>query len=247
VTPLLLASGAPFWPTHLLWTLNPFVLNITTRGSPESIIVVLVVMLLLCLRNSNKAFNDDEKVVWETFAAITLAFAISWKIYPIIYVPAIWALLAKRYGWLGGEVWWFGVVTLASLVIINGSLWSMYDLPPFEDKLTNRWGQPFLEHTFLYHLTRLDHRHNFSPYFYPIYHSLFPSSTYIDKYPLLAKIIRHPLTSFLPQTTLVALAGFKLPKAIGIEGTMFFQTVIFVVFNKVVTSQVCPSYLDERS
>jgi phosphatidylinositol glycan class M len=113
-------------------------------------------------------------------------------------------------------------------------------------KLMGRWGQPFLEHTFLYHLTRLDHRHNFSPYFYPIYHSLFPSaSTYIDTYPLLAQIIRHPLTSFLPQTSLVALAGFKLPKAIGIEGTMFFQTVIFVVFNKVVTSQVCPSYLNE--
>lgn len=113
--------------------------------------------------------------------------------------------------------------------------------------LTGRWGQPFLEHTFLYHLTRLDHRHNFSPYFYPIYHSLFPSSsTYIDTYPLLAKIIRHPLTSFLPQTTLVALAGFKLPKAIGIEGTMFFQTVIFVVFNKVVTSQLCLFYLNER-
>jgi len=133
VTPLLLASGAPFWPTHLLWTLNPFVLNITTRGSPESIIVVLVVMLLLCLRNSNRAPNEDEKVVWETFAAITLAIAISWKIYPIIYVPAIWALLAKRYGWLGGEVWWFGLVTLASLVIINGSLWSMYVPPPSTD------------------------------------------------------------------------------------------------------------------
>lgn len=117
--------------------------------------------------------------------------------------------------------------------------------PPLRMELTSSWGQPFLEHTFLYHLTRLDHRHNFSPYFYPIYHSLFPSSsTYIDIYPLLAKIIRHPLTSFLPQTTLVALAGFKLPRAIGIEATMFFQTAIFVIFNKVVTSQVCPFYLD---
>jgi hypothetical protein len=126
-----------------------------------------------------------------------------------------------------GDYQWISVVNVRS-----PSCWRI--------KLMNRWGRPFLEHTFLYHLTRLDHRHNFSPYFYPIYHSLFPSSTtYIDTYPLLAKIIRHPLTSFLPQTTLVTLAGFKLPKAIGIEGTMFFQTVIFVIFNKVVTSQVC--------
>lgn len=105
------------------------------------------------------------------------------------------------------------------------------------------WGQPFLDHTFLYHLTRLDHRHNFSPYFYPIYQSLFPSSgaSSLDTYPLLGKVLHHPLTSFLPQTTLVAFAGFRLPNVIGIEGTMFFQTCLFVVFNKVVTSQVCRS------
>jgi hypothetical protein len=126
VTPLLLASGASFWPTHLLWTLNPFVLNITTRGSPESIIVILVVMLLLCIRNSNQAPHLNERVVWETFAAVTLAMAISWKIYPVIYIPAIWAVLASRYGWLGGDVWWFGTVTLASLLIINVPLWAMY-------------------------------------------------------------------------------------------------------------------------
>jgi phosphatidylinositol glycan class M len=136
VTPLLLASGAPFWPTHL-WTLNPFVLNITTRGSPESIIVVLVVMLVLCLKNSNRALNPDEKVVWETFAAITLGLAISWKIYPIIYVPAIWALLASRYGWLGGEVW-SGTATLGGLLLINGSLWSMYILFTFAS-LVSMW------------------------------------------------------------------------------------------------------------
>ena len=128
VTPLLLASGAPFWPTHLLWTLNPFVLNITTRGSPESIIVVLVVMLLLCIRNSNQALHLNERVVWETFAAVTLALAISWKIYPVIYIPAIWAVLASRYGWLGGDVWWFGTVTLTTLLIINVPLWAMYVL-----------------------------------------------------------------------------------------------------------------------
>jgi phosphatidylinositol glycan class M len=150
---------------------------------------------------------------------------------------------------MGSEVWWFGAVTGGTLFILNWSLWSMYVnlscLPAKASQgLIYSWGQPFLDNTFLYHLTRLDHRHNFSPYFYPIYQTLFPSSSSsnkgwsLDSLPLLARVLRHPLTSFLPQTTLVGYAGFKLPKVIGIEGTLFFQTVLFVVFNKVVTSQV---------
>jgi hypothetical protein len=72
--------------------------------------------------------------------------AISWKIYPVIYIPAIWALLATRYGWLGGEVWWFGTVTLGSLLFINGSLWSMYVLclDPPEPELMKKMGTTFL-------------------------------------------------------------------------------------------------------
>lgn len=105
----------------------------------------------------------------------------------------------------------------------------------------NRWGQPFLHHTFLHHLTRLDHRHNFSPYSYPIYLSLFPRalgngdpSGHLQ--PLLT-FLRHPLTSFLPQASLVLAAGI-LTLETGLGFAMFVQTATFVVFNKVCTSQV---------
>ena len=54
-------------------------------------------------------------------------------------------------------------------------------------------------------------------------------------------VLGHPLVSFLPQITVVGFAGLTLPRRVGIEGTMFFQTALFVVFNKVVTSQVSPS------
>lgn len=97
------------------------------------------------------------------------------------------------------------------------------------DNIRCSWGQPFLEHTYLYHLTRRDHRHNFSLYFYPTYlaHSLSRTT-----------ILRNPLLSFVPQMVLSLGTGFifgthDLPFA------WFVQTSVFVLFNKVCTSQVC--------
>ncbi|ODN98437.1 phosphatidylinositol glycan, class M [Cryptococcus wingfieldii CBS 7118] len=217
--PVLLLSGpgpAPFWPTHLLWTLNPFTLNITTRGSPEAAICFLVVATQYFIRLGG---SSGAKGRGEGRAALVLALAVSWKIYPAIYIPAIWKELAGRWGWFGLRVWRFGFIALVSFVAINGALWSI-------------WGQPFLDHTYLYHLTRLDHRHNFSPYFYPIYLSLFPSSSQLSS--AVITILRHPLTSFLPQLSLILCSSFIPAK---LDFVFFLQTAIFVTFNKVCTSQ----------
>ncbi|EIW69383.1 hypothetical protein TREMEDRAFT_30675 [Tremella mesenterica DSM 1558] len=219
-----------FWPTHLIWTLNPFVLNITTRGSPEAIICLLVTALLFSLKSAESTSLSKDRSR-PTRAAVLLALAVSYKIYPLIYVPTIWATLARRYGWFGWGVWRFGMVTLISMIIVNGLLWSI-------------WGQPFLDHTFLYHLTRLDHRHNFSPYFYPIYLSYFPTQNGISSSwphswikPMLF-LLEHPLISFLPQATLMLLVGFAFGSLEGgLELGMFVQTWGFVIFNKVCTSQ----------
>lgn len=125
LVPLLLLTGpdpAPFWPTHLLWTINPFVLSITTRGSPEAAICFLVIALHYCLRLGSE---NKTKGAGETRAAIMLALAVSWKIYPAIYIPAIWKELSTRWGWLGVRVWRFGFIAASSFILINGALWSM--------------------------------------------------------------------------------------------------------------------------
>ncbi|BEI82571.1 hypothetical protein CcaverHIS002_0304390 [Cutaneotrichosporon cavernicola] len=222
VPPVLLAAGAVESKVHALWTLNPVVLNISTRGSPEALPCLLTAALALTLRRAGlgRRGSSSHRGKWEAAAAVILALATSYKIYPVIYVAAIWSALARVYGWLGAGVWRFGFITASTALVINGALWLV-------------WGQPFLEHTFLYHLSRLDHRHNFSPYFLPIYFA----RTMSDEGGTLLHALRNPLASFLPQVSLVLGAGFVLTPRLGVESAMFFQTALFVVFNKVCTSQ----------
>ena len=111
--------------------------------------------------------------------------------------------------------------------------------------LSDRWGYPALYHPYLYHLTRLDHRHNFSPYFYPIYllTSTSPSS---DGISLLTSIMRSPLVSFVPQMGLSIGLGWVYGAKGELALAWTVATGVFVAFNKVVTSQVRSRlYLDQ--
>ena len=91
------------------------------------------------------------------------------------------------------------------------------------------YGVPFVEHTYLHHLSRIDHRHNFSPYSTLLYLSSAQGS---------ANGVGFESLAFVPQLLLsvvaipVALAKKSLP------GAMMAQTFAFVTFNKVCTSQV---------
>ena len=102
----------------------------------------------------------------------------------------------------------------------------------------NRWGQPFLEESYLYHLHRLDHRHNFSPYFYLVYLT-YPSASSVPETSLWKQLLRSPLTSFVPQMILALGTGLLFGRRRDdLVFTWFVQTFVFVVFNKVCTSQV---------
>ena len=90
----------------------------------------------------------------------------------------------------------------------------------------------------MYHLHRLDHRHNFSPYFYLVYLT-YPTDSSVPEPSAWKRLLRSPLTSFVPQMTLALGTGllFGRRKA-DLVFTWFVQTFVFVVFNKVCTSQV---------
>lgn len=93
------------------------------------------------------------------------------------------------------------------------------------------YGQKYLEESFLYHLHRKDHRHNFSPYFLPFYlESVSPLPPFAS------------LLAFLPQVLLLVLIGIKLGRT-QLPFACFLQTFVFVTFNKVCTSQYFLWYL----
>lgn len=66
-----------------LWLLNPMVATISTRGSSEGLLGVMVIALLWTVEK--KEFR---------FAGWLLGLAVHFKIYPFIYAPAI--------------LWWIG-------------------------------------------------------------------------------------------------------------------------------------------
>lgn len=101
-----------------------------------------------------------------------------------------------------------------------------------------RWGSPFTEHTFTYHLKRVDHRHNFSPYFLGTHLSSYASHLTDAQAAssLVSKALSSPLLSFGPQMLAVALLGYHLGKR-DVVAAMTAQTIAFVAFNKVCTSQ----------
>ena len=108
----------------------------------------------------------------------------------------------------------------------------------------NRWGYPFLYESYLYHLHRLDHRHNFSPYFYLTYLTYpalnLSTHPHVEPLSLWTRLIHSPLVSFVPQMTLALGTGLAFGRRRQDQVFAWFvQTVVFVLFNKVCTSQVC--------
>ena len=248
--------------THLpgiLWLLNPFPAQIATRGSADSLVGLIVLGFLYCLIRATPELslirspepNEPPKERHDAgelrvantpcfyAAAFFMALAVHFKIYPIIYSPSVLAHLANyrqhALALLCGiskprrqDVWRlgmeFGACAAFFYLVLTGLTWAI-------------WGQPYIRHALLYHVVRQDHRHNFSVYFLPIYLSL-------DKVigSGWTQWLYSPLLSFLPQFLTVSIAGFALG-GLDLVLACAVQTVVFVAWNKVYTSQYFLWYL----
>ncbi|KKA29851.1 hypothetical protein TD95_000441 [Thielaviopsis punctulata] len=206
-----------------IWLLNPMVATISTRGSSEGLLGVLTAGLLWAVLRRKVAV-----------AALVLGFAVHFKIYPFIYAPAIvWWMDADNMGRKSGaaaahtlaqKILAFVTIDRVKLAVLSfgtfmGLNLAMYSLS---------YGYPFVLHTYLHHVTRLDHRHNFSVYNVLLYlSSAFPGSSSFKIESL----------AFLPQ---LLLSGILIPLVVAkrdLATSMMAQTFAFVTFNKVCTSQ----------
>ncbi|KAF9699226.1 hypothetical protein EKO04_002924 [Ascochyta lentis] len=208
-----------------IWLLNPMVATISTRGSSEGLLGVFVTALLWAVL--------AKRVV---LAGMLLGFAVHFKIYPFIYAASIvWWLDDTKFGkdkvaksstqissldrifaFITPQRITLAISSIITFAILNAAMYQMY-------------GWPFLEHSYFYHLARIDHRHNFSPYNTLLYLNSSPGGS--------QSTFELERLAFLPQ---LLLSAVLIPLALAkkdLPSTMLAQTFAFVTFNKVCTSQ----------
>ncbi|XP_071341843.1 GPI mannosyltransferase 1 isoform X1 [Trachinotus anak] len=208
-----------------LWLLNPLPMGVSSRGNAESIMAALVLGTLLCM--------EGHRLIW---AAVLYGLSVHMKIYPITYALPIALTLRtaetraeedrqrwRRFiGFIGSflntELFLFASVAGGVFCMLTALFYHMY-------------GWEFLHETYLYHLTRTDIRHNFSPYFYMLYLTAADSrwSQWLG------------LAAFAPQLILLLVASWAFHADLAFS--CFLHTAIFVSFNKVCTSQYFLWYL----
>jgi GPI mannosyltransferase 1 subunit M len=213
-----------------VWLLNPMVANISTRGSSEGLLCVLVMALLWAFETRQVAASG-----------VLLGVCVHFKIYPFIYgASMLWALETtsspgQTKPSLAQSMLRFVNTNRILLVVTSIVTFSALNLLMY-----NIYGQAFLQHTFFHHLTRIDHRHNFSPYNTLLYLSSAEVTTSAAE---AGRSLSFEALAFIPQLLLstvlipLALAKRDLPT------TMLAQTLAFVTFNKVCTSQYFLWYL----
>ena len=192
------------------WLFNPISINVSTRGNAEAVLSVLIVGWLHMLMRRRTAA-----------AAVLYGLSVHFKLYPIIYAPAIALFINHRYCAVPHRPW-YRPAELFNAPRVQFTLLSAASFAAPTAYYYARYGWEFLWEAYLYHFARTDHRHNFSPYFYLLY--LQPEhKTAIG------------LAALIPQLAMVL--RFTIAYHDDIPYCVTLITLVFVAFNKVCTVQ----------
>lgn len=202
-----------------LFLFNPIVVNVSTRGNADCLVVLFVVATLYFVLRQQY-----------TAAAMVYGLSVHAKLYPIIFALVLTLHIGSKSVPPGSRphimrilfnlnTVWFAAVSGSTFIAVTGLCYHWY-------------GWPFLYETYLYHFGRTDNRHNLSPYFYDIYLSLAATAE-----PSLAlKVL-----AFGPQ--LVLLLGTSVLVYHDLPLALYLLSHLFVAFNKVCTVQYFVWYL----
>jgi phosphatidylinositol glycan class M len=191
-----------------IYLFNPLTIGIAARGNAESIIAFLCVLSLGTIN------------YWWLSGPI-LAFAVHFKTFPAPWAITIWLHLAsKKRNWKIQENWKIQRIPCSFEGICYGCT-SLITFALLTAHSYNLYGDQFINHAHLHHLTRQDTRHNFSIWFLPFYLCDGESS----------------FGSFCFFSQLILFFTISLKYFDQIYFASFLHAFIFVTFNKVITSQ----------
>lgn len=232
----------------LWWLYNPLAINICTRGSSESLMVLLPVLLTLVLVTTSRDENCKATMGRAFLAGLVHGIAIHAKLYPIIYSLSYMSYFATQSSLPSDAVvsslplrrpsallrlvllWAKRLFTPVPLIFVITALGTFFGITYVGIQL---YGDEALHEGLLYHFSRVDHRHNYSMYWYWIYLVKANPSTNLA---LTGRLLLLPQIILLVYSSL-GVAPYNLGLAI------FIQTYLFVTHNKVITAQYFTWYL----
>lgn len=191
------------------WLFNPFVIVISTRGSADSIVCLLSLVSIWLFTRAQRS-RKNITAIW-AICGFAFGFAVHFKIYPVIYLAGvIWRLLKAA------SIKNLALISIGFVASFGGAtvfFWHLY-------------GWKFVYESLLFHVIRTDHRHNFSPFFYPLYLCMESRRVFAK---ILGVVILIPNAICLLAFTIYFESDFVIES--------LFKTISFVIFNKVITSQ----------
>jgi GPI mannosyltransferase 1 subunit M len=244
------------------WMYNPLAINICTRGSAESIQVLLpvlctVTLLMQIQENERQGLRQEIAPLLALMAGTCHGVAIHAKIYPVIYSVTYMTYLSSSNSprinesiltWCYSMVyryaahpliWIFCAASIATFVIVTMS-GAYY------------FGPQALSEGLWYHVGRVDHRHNYSLHYYWIYlhravvASSLPEAESVDHDPMpemSPTLFTIGVVLLIPQAILLLYTSISRMARHSLCFTMFLQTFIFVAYNKVLTAQYFTWYV----
>lgn len=213
----------------ILWLFNPMTIAISTRGSFEPIITLLVLLAIYLLINDNLILSG-----------LIYGLSIHVKLYPVIYAVTFYGYMIQRkpylitqskpYYWLKTFSPTFSHIKFFLATLIS-ALTSSYICYIY-------YGHEYLEQSFIYHMKRKDLQHNFSIYFYLF--RIFPNCR--DELSIIAFLAQFLSVAYI-SISYLAIDTNRRVKLRKLSFSLFGTTFLFVALNKVCTSQYFNWYL----